>query len=229
MGRNKCNVGQGIWVNKVAKDFRESDPLGGYDPYSCSKACSELISIAYAKSFLNKRGVNVATARSGNVIGGGDWALDRLMPDIFRSVETQSIVNIRNPRSVRPWQHVLEPISGYLLLAQNLYYNKIDKFSSWNFGPKLEDCLPVSFIIKQLNDVSKYQINWEQVSIEVFDEAKVLKLNSKNLFSILGWQQRWSLSQALEKTVEYESWIEKQDVLKLTQKQLVEYYENLLA
>ena len=124
-----------VYLNKEINAFCEDDPLGGNDPYSCSKACSDLISIAYAKSFLNKNGVNVATARSGNVIGGGDWALDRLIPDIFRSVETNSSVYIRNPKSIRPWQHVLEPISGYLLLAQLLYNNETEHISSWNFGP----------------------------------------------------------------------------------------------
>ena len=219
-----------VYLNKEINAFCEDDPLGGNDPYSCSKACSDLISIAYAKSFLNKNGVNVATARSGNVIGGGDWALDRLIPDIFRSVETNSSVYIRNPKSIRPWQHVLEPISGYLLLAQLLYNNETEHFSSWNFGPRIEDCLRVSSVIEKLNSISKYKITWEQLPNEKFDEVNTLKLNSKKSISILGWRQKWSLTCALEKTVVwYESWIEKKDVSHLTKKQIFEYYETLLT
>ena len=127
--------------------YRETEPLGGHDPYSSSKACSELITATYRKSFLESLDIRVATARAGNVIGGGDWALDRLIPDMVRSVISGDQIHIRNPNAIRPWQHVLEPLSGYLLLCQRLFDHDGGKFAeAWNFGPSEQDAKSVEWI-----------------------------------------------------------------------------------
>jgi CDP-glucose 4,6-dehydratase len=126
--------------------YREEEPMGGHDPYSNSKGCAELVSNAYRKSFFKAEGIAMATARAGNVIGGGDWALDRLVPDILRALENQQPVLIRNPNAIRPWQHVLEPLSGYLLLAERLFEQGQAYAQGWNFGPLEDDAQPVQWI-----------------------------------------------------------------------------------
>lgn len=130
--------------------YREDEPMGGYDPYSSSKGCAELVTSAYRRSFMQEQGIGLASARAGNVIGGGDWAGDRLIPDILKAFENNQPVIIRNPDSTRPWQHVLEPLSGYLLLAQNLYQNPTKFAEGWNFGPNDEDVKPVDWILNQM-------------------------------------------------------------------------------
>ena len=136
---DKCyeNVGYDI-------SYKESDPMGGFDPYSSSKGCAELVASSYRRSFLNDLGIGIASVRAGNVIGGGDWAADRLIPDILKSFEKNEAVVVRNPNATRPWQHVLEPLSGYLMLAQNLYNNPKEYSEGWNFGPNINDVKPVN-------------------------------------------------------------------------------------
>jgi len=138
--------------------YRENEPMGGHDPYSNSKGCSELVTAAYRNSYFHpdnyqQHGVAIATARAGNVIGGGDWAEDRLIPDIMRAISNGQSVNIRNPHAIRPWQHVLEPLSGYLLLAEKLYTDGAIYAEAWNFGPNDEDAKPVQWIVERLTNV----------------------------------------------------------------------------
>lgn len=186
--------------------YRENEPFGGYDPYSNSKACSELVTAAFRSSYFNprdyeKHGVAVATARAGNVIGGGDWAGDRLIPDIIRAILVGVPVRIRNPHAVRPWQHVLEPLSGYLVLAQRLFEEGARYGEGWNFGPNENDARPVEWIVKRLC------ARWEEGAAYEIDqgehphEAHYLKLDCSKARAELGWQPRWSLEKALESIV----------------------------
>lgn len=188
--------------------YRETDPLGGYDPYSNSKACSEMVTSSYRSSFFNPRdyathGVAIASARAGNVIGGGDWAKDRLVPDCICSLLKQENIHIRNPHSIRPWQHVLEPLSGYLLLGQKLLQEGLLYGEGWNFGPNDADAQPVQWIVEKICN------KWQGDTSYVIDqgnhphEATYLKLDCSKAKSILGWQPRWSLEQALDKIVNW--------------------------
>lgn len=180
-----------------SKGYRENDPLGGYDPYSSSKGCSELITAAYRRSFLAEVGVAVASARAGNVIGGGDWAVDRLIPDILRAFGESRPVVIRNPHATRPWQHVLEPLSGYLQLAIKLFEDGIEYAEGWNFGPNSEDVQPVQWIVEQFTQQWGDGANWQLDDAEHPHEARYLKLDCSNAQTRLGWRPQWTLAQAL--------------------------------
>ena len=195
---DKCYANKDLEVS-----FKEDEPMGGYDPYSSSKGCSELITTAYRKSFYEKAGIPIATARAGNVIGGGDWAMDRLVPDVLRAFQKNQSVNIRNPNSVRPWQHVLEPLSGYLLLAERLYNGGEEYSGSWNFGPKEGDHNCVHWIIKQLCELWESEI--EQLIVEQGDlyENNYLMLDITKAKDRLGWEPIWPLKTALKKVVEW--------------------------
>jgi len=188
--------------------YRENEPFGGYDPYSNSKGCSELVTEAYRSSYFNsadfeRHGVAIATARAGNVIGGGDWASDRLLPDIIRSILAGEPVQIRNPHAIRPWQHVLEPLSGYLLLAQRLYENGAQYAEGWNFGPADDDARPVEGIVQRFctgwGDGARYEID----SCEHPHEANFLKLDCSKAKSVLGWHSRWGLDKAIDSIIEW--------------------------
>ena len=188
--------------------YREHEPLGGYDPYSNSKACSELVTAAYRSSYFNpadhgKHGVAVASARAGNVIGGGDWATDRLVPDCLRSILKNEKIIIRNPQAIRPWQHVLEPLSGYLVLAQKLCWEAARYAEAWNFGPDDKDAKPVEWIVKRLcskwGDNASYGID----SSKHPHEAHYLKLDCSKARSVLGWHPRWELDHALDSIVSW--------------------------
>jgi CDP-glucose 4,6-dehydratase len=182
--------------------YKETDPMGGYDPYSSSKGCAELVSSAYRESFFNEKKIGLATVRAGNVIGGGDWAEDRLIPDILRAFEHDKSVIIRNPNATRPWQHVLEPISGYILLAENLYTNPKAFSESWNFGPNLDDVKPVSSILELMTKLwpgSKWQLD-ESVNPH---EAQLLKLDISKVKEKLNWSPVWNLEKSLEKIVQW--------------------------
>ena len=182
--------------------YKETDPMGGYDPYSSSKGCAELVSSAYRESFFNAKKIGLATVRAGNVIGGGDWAEDRLIPDILRAFEHEKSVIIRNPNATRPWQHVLEPISGYILLAENLYKDPKAFAESWNFGPNLDDVKPVSWILEQMTKLwpaSKWQLD-ESVNPH---EAQLLKLDISKVKEKLNWSPVWNLETSLEKIVQW--------------------------
>lgn len=178
--------------------YREDEPMGGYDPYSNSKGCSELVTSAYRRSFFQLSGIALASARAGNVIGGGDWAADRLVPDALRAFERGEPVVIRNPNATRPWQHVLEPLSGYLALAERLYTEGQTWAEGWNFGPLDEDAQPVWWIVERLVNDWGRGASWRLDGGEHPHEARYLKLDISKARQRLGWQPRWSLAKALE-------------------------------
>lgn len=182
--------------------YREHEPMGGYDPYSCSKGCSELVSSSYRRSFFQGTGIALATARAGNVIGGGDWAKDRLIPDVLRSLENGNSVQIRNPRAIRPWQHVLDPLSGYLLLAEKLYSEGADSWAdAWNFGPVDDDAKSVRWIVEYMISMWGGKTSWLQDQEEQPHEASYLKLDISKAKSVLGWHPHWRLDAALKNVV----------------------------
>lgn len=186
--------------------YRESDPMGGYDPYSSSKGCAEMVSAAYRSSFFNpesyeKHGVALATVRAGNVIGGGDWAQDRLIPDTLSAFEQGKPVCIRNPYAIRPWQHVLEPLRGYLMLAEKLVHEGPAYAEGWNFGPADHDCRPVSWIVARLAKEWGDGARWEIDELPQPYEANFLKLDSSKAMARLGWRPIWDLRRALQSIV----------------------------
>lgn len=209
--------------------YRENERMGGYDPYSSSKGCSEMVTNAYRNSFFNKSGVGLASARAGNVIGGGDWALDRLVPDTLRAIEKNMPVSIRSPLAIRPWQHVLEPLSGYLVLAQKLYENT-DSFSGgWNFGPLDEDAKSVQWIVEEIVE------NWGQGASWIHDqathphEANYLKLDISKARQRLQWYPNWTLSTSLEKIIEWhKAWLSHEDMQKFCLDQIKQYETTIL-
>jgi CDP-glucose 4,6-dehydratase len=188
--------------NEWTYSYREDDHLGGHDPYSSSKACAELVTAAYRSSFHGGGGHWIASARAGNVIGGGDWAGDRIVPDALRALDSSTALLVRSPDAVRPWQHVLEPLSGYLLLAERLVTTGAAAAAAWNFGPEDRDARPVSWILERLRD-SAPSLDWTTDGASPVHEAKVLKLDSSRAQSLLGWRPHWSLSAALKMTVEW--------------------------
>ena len=179
--------------------YRENDALGGHDPYSSSKACSELVTAAYRSSF----SLPVATARAGNVIGGGDWAEDRLIPDFIRALATGEKIRIRSPLAIRPWQHVLEPLSGYLRLAELLYTGGPAYAEEWNFGPEDADARPVEWIVQRLCSLWGDGAGYALDQAKQPHEAGYLKLDCAKAKSRLGWQPRWNLEDALESIVSW--------------------------
>jgi CDP-glucose 4,6-dehydratase len=204
--------------------YREIDALGGDDPYSSSKACSEMISETYRKSFFQSSGIALATARAGNVIGGGDWAPERLVPDALAALAEQRPIEIRNPNFTRPWQHVLEPISGYLLLAEKLWAEGQAYASAWNFGPSDEDAKSVQWVAEALCARWSSHTAWTRQEGRHPHEAQYLKLDTSKTRSALGWAPRWSLSDALDKTVSwYQSWVNGCDMRSVGLRQIAEY------
>jgi len=205
--------------------YRENDPLGGYDPYSNSKACSELVTSSYRRSFLDAAGIRVATARAGNVIGGGDWAIDRLIPDLVRALTNGETIQIRNPDAIRPWQHVLEPLSGYLVLCQRLYLDGEKYAQAWNFGPRDSDAKSVEWIVNRMLD--KWPAEHSGYRVDAQDqvhEAKMLKLDCSKAFNELGWTPRWSLDTALNATIEwFAGYLQGLDIKRLCEQQIMEY------
>lgn len=183
--------------------YRETDPMGGFDPYSASKGCAELVTSAYRRSFYENSGLLLASVRAGNVIGGGDWALDRLLPDVFKATSRNESVYIRNPNATRPWQHVLEPLSGYLQIGQKLL-ERDNKFSEgWNFGPTDFDHISVK---KVLVEAKKY---WKDINFEVNSspnqphEAHLLKLDVSKARMVLNWKPVWNFDVTIEKTTNW--------------------------
>jgi CDP-glucose 4,6-dehydratase len=184
--------------------YRESEPMGGHDPYSSSKGCAELVTAAYRRSFFSSEdSASLASARAGNVIGGGDWAKDRLIPDILRAFENSEPVVIRNPLSTRPWQHVLEPLSGYLVLAQQLYLHGNSFAEGWNFGPKDEDCKPVSWVLDKMVETWGGDAIWNLDKESNPHEAGFLKLDCSKAASRLEWKPKWDLQFALKAIVNW--------------------------
>jgi len=186
--------------------YRENEAMGGFDPYSSSKGCSELVTAAYRRSFFSSMSVHLASARAGNVIGGGDWALDRLIPDFLRALDSGTQLVIRSPDAIRPWQHVLEPLSGYLLLAQYLFQFGPKFAEAWNFGPEEGDAKPVRWIVEHLcNEVSN--ASWKCDDSDQPHEAGLLKLDISKAKHELGWNPRWDLKTALNATLAWnEAW-----------------------
>ena len=195
-----------------SQGYKENDPMGGYDPYSSSKGCAELVASAYRRSFLQDQGIGVASVRAGNVIGGGDWADDRLIPDILRSFEKNEPVVIRNPKATRPWQHVLEPLSGYLILAQKLYEDQKEYAEGWNFGPNEQDVKPVDWILDKM--ISKWpNSSWELDQNSNPHEAGFLKLDITKAKSKLDWYPVWELSHTLERIISWhKAWLNKENM-----------------
>ncbi len=187
-----------------ATAFNENDKLGGHDMYSSSKACSEILTTSFRDSFLKSNSVLLASARAGNVIGGGDWANERLIPDLIRGTQNNTYTEIRSPKSIRPWEHVLEPVSGYLVLGQKLLEGKTEFATAWNFGPKPEQTLQVDQVIQlmqqQWSEI-KFKINEEEA--KKFHEAGILKLDCSKAFNELGWRSVWDMTTTINKTANW--------------------------
>jgi len=205
--------------------YRENEPMGGHDPYSNSKGCSELVTAAYRSSFFNTEDTPaLASARAGNVIGGGDWAEDRLIPDILRAIEQQQPVIIRNPQATRPWQHVLEPLSGYLILAEKLFTEGTGYAEGWNFGPRDDDVQPVEWILNHIVEQWGAGASWQLDTNPQPHEAQLLKLDISKAAAQLKWQPRWSLEQALDSIVEWhQCWLAQRDIREKTLNQISLY------
>ncbi len=214
---------------ETTREYREDDRLGGYDPYSNSKACSELVTTAYRSSYFNpedyaSHGVAIASARAGNVIGGGDWATDRIIPDCIRAFFRTEPVLIRNPHAVRPWQHVLEPLSGYLMLAQKLYQHGSRYSGAWNFGPSDSDAKSVEWLVNRLCAKWGADVSYRTDKGIHPHEANYLKLDCSKAKSELGWQPRWLLDRAIDSIVEWtKAYQENRDLKQVCFKQIEEY------
>jgi len=204
--------------------YRENEPMGGLDPYSNSKGCAELVTNAYRNSFLQHKGIAVASARAGNVIGGGDWAADRLIPDVLKAFEQNQPVVVRNPLATRPWQHVLEPLSGYLILAESLYKRGQDFSESWNFGPRDKDVRPVQWIVEEMSKLWGNGAGWQLDAAAHPHEANYLKLDISKASVRLGWQPNWPLAMALKSIVSWHrAWLSHEDMHQLCMNQIQEY------
>ena len=209
--------------------YRESEPMGGHDPYSNSKGCSELVTSAYRKSFFSGSGVALASARAGNVIGGGDWAADRLVPDILRAFERDLPVRIRNPHSTRPWQHVLEPLSGYLSLAERLWTDGSAFAEGWNFGPRDDDARPVQWIVERMASAWGERASWQVDPGDHPHEAHYLKLDISKARHRMGWQPRWALDTALAEIIRWHrAWRAGQPMRELCLAQIHQYSNSHL-
>lgn len=212
--------------------YRENEPMGGYDPYSNSKACSELVTSSYRNSFFNpneytKHGVAIASARAGNVIGGGDWAAERLIPDCINALLNNKKIIIRNPNAIRPWQHVLEPLSGYLTLAQKLYEQGVSFAEGWNFGPDDSDAKPVEWIVQKMCD------HWGNGTAYEVDcgvhphEAHYLKLDCAKAAMRLNWYPKWNLEYTLGKIIDWvQAYNKKADMRTVCLQQIDDYMKS---
>lgn len=208
--------------------YRENEPMGGYDPYSSSKGCAELVTDAYRNSFFMSAGIGLASARAGNVIGGGDWAVDRLVPDVIRACIAKHNVTLRFPQAIRPWQHVLDPLCGYLQLARLLYTDPIQYSQGWNFGPNQQKIYPVAWVVEQLLQLwggGASRIDLSQA--EHAHEAQSLMLDSAKAGAFLDWSPRWTIMDALEKIVAWHQQALHEDNMRAyTVQQIDEYLEE---
>jgi CDP-glucose 4,6-dehydratase len=218
-----------VYENKdILSFYKENDPLGGFDPYSSSKACAELIYNSYNISFLKKKKIFVATARAGNIIGGGDFSNDRILPDYFRSFKNGKIY-LRSPNSIRPWQHVIDPLYGYLKLLYNLYVKKENSVGSWNFGPSSYNNKSVLEIVKIINSEfkDKIKIIKKPILSKIYHESSILMLNSSKAKKFLNWKARYDINTSLKLTADwYKKFKKKENVLKICQEQLLNYFNN---
>lgn len=209
--------------------YRENDGLGGRDPYSNSKACAELVSSAFRNSFFQSgshvcQPVALATARAGNVIGGGDWAQDRLIPDILRAIAAGEVAEIRSPTAIRPWQHVLEPLSGYLALAERLFTGGLAFADAWNFGPAEADARSVAWIADRLTDMWSPEARWTASNAPQPHEDHYLRLDCAKAGQKLGWRTRWDLSTALTRIVSWhKAWLAGDDMAARTLADIIDF------
>lgn len=208
--------------------YRETDPMGGYDPYSSSKGCAEILIASYRNSFLSpkdyeKHGTSIASARAGNVIGGGDWSKDRIVPDCIRNLIENKDIEIRNPNAVRPWQHVLEPLSGYLNLASKMYNDGLNFCSGWNFGPNIDSIVPVKTVAEII--INKWgKGKWVDLSNHsAVHEANLLCLDCTKARVKLGWEPKLNIDGAVEYTVDWYKNYKNSNVYNLCRKQILEY------
>lgn len=210
--------------------YRENEPMGGFDPYSNSKGCSELVTSSYRNSYFNPKayathGVALASARAGNVIGGGDWANDRLIPDFIRAISKGEKLHIRSPYAIRPWEHVLEPLNGYLLLASKLFTEGVTYAEGWNFGPDEKDAKNVEWITKTICDL------WGDASFEIDKnpqphEANYLKLDCSKAKAELGWYPKWDIHNTLDSIVKWnKSYLSGNNMLDVTIQQIKHFFK----
>ena len=206
--------------------YREDEPMGGHDPYSASKGCSELITNSYIKSYYLNMGVGLASARAGNVIGGGDWSEDRLLPDLIKGLYNNEKVLIRNQNAIRPWQHVLEPISGYIVLAEKLFLDQRSFSGPWNFGPLDQDARTVGWVADRVCVHWGNGATWNPDSSQHPHEAKYLKLDISKAKHELGWEPKWSVHEAIEHTVDWYSEFKiGGDISEFTEQQIALYMQ----
>lgn len=221
-----------ITTDKVYKNnewewgYRENELLDGYDPYSNSKSCSELVTHSYKNSFFADGNIGISTARAGNVIGGGDFSRDRIIPDCIRAVEKKEIILVRNPHSIRPYQHVLEPLYAYLMIAEKQYKDK--KYADYyNVGPDESDCITTRELVDLFCEKYEYRIGWENKNTEGPHEANYLKLDCSKIKRVFGWKSKWNVEKAVEKTVEWtKEYIKNGDINLCMEKQIKEFLES---
>ena len=218
---DKCYENKG-----TEKAFSENSPMGGYDPYSSSKGCAELVTSSFRNSFFNlkefeRHGCSLSSVRSGNVIGGGDWAKDRLIPDIMNSISKRIPTQIRNTRSIRPWQFVLEPLFGYLILAQRMWEEGKEFSEPWNFGPDETDCKSVKWILEKISKELDDRFSWKEDTRDNPHEAEMLKLDCNKAKKRLGWKTKLDVNETIEWTVNwYKEYFKNSDMKEYTENQI---------
>ena len=215
-----------VYDNSKNKIFKESDRLGGIDPYSSSKVCVEHLFSSYDNSFFKKNSnQRLATVRAGNVIGGGDYSEDRLIPDIYRFAKKNKKIILRNPNSTRPWQHVLEPLSGYLLLAEKLYKNKLNNVvQNWNFGPNISNCKSVKYIANYFSKSLRLKIGVAKNNLKDFKpETSYLRLSNYKSKKLLKWYPKWSLNKSLSKIIEWNNHAKLRGYKRVCEEQIQNY------
>lgn len=207
--------------------YRENEPLDGFDPYSNSKSCSELVTHSYVNSFFSQSGVAVSTARAGNVIGGGDFANDRIIPDCVRAVRNQEVIIVRNPHSIRPYQHVLEPLFAYLMIAQKQYKDR--RLAGWyNVGPDDCDCVTTGELVDLFCNTWGDNAAWENRWTGGPHEANFLKLDCSKIKTVMGWKPQWHIKEAIDKTCEWtRAWLMNGDIPNIMDKQIKEYGRDI--
>ncbi len=207
--------------------YRENEALGGFDPYSSSKACAEIVTAAYRRSFFEPDGARIASARAGNVIGGGDWAADRLLPDLVQAFAVGETALLRRPDAIRPWQHVLEPLSGYLLLARRLLETYPETACAWNFGPEADDARPVAEVAAIAAEAWGGNAQYCVENNHFPHEAGWLRLDANKARRLLGWHPRWNLERAVAESVRwYKAWRSGADMRDFTLEQIASYVKE---
>ena len=219
--------------DESSKGFIETDRLGGYDPYSNSKACSELITSSYRNSFFNstesnKQNVSLASCRAGNVIGGGDWGPNRLIPDIMKGILNKELIKIRNPNSIRPWQHVLDPLYGYLMLTQKLWFSNSEFSEGWNFGPLKNNEKSVKWIVEKFTEKWPDNIKWDIENSTNLHETNFLRLNCDKSNSKLGWIPKLNLEQGIDWIIEWYKEYEQNHNMRVITEQQIDKFQELM-